>query len=317
MLMEFVTEWLWYLLPVFGILGGGSAGTSPFSRDFARSRYGQDTKNTVAGPGKQEQGVLNLLEGLNREQVNAIMDGLNRVRQPQSFQSLGLSPEDQATLDQAYSGAEAAMRRDANLFGQDVMGRSGLTGTSTPVTESILREFLPQSMQLQSQKAQAGLGLGLNMRQLGENARQFNLSSLFQGSQVTPTSGLSLMGNLERTRMARSSQSINGWKLPSPMDNMEQGSRIYSNVGQGTAGFMGKSDARLKRDIRPVSWQWKDGEPGEYLGVIAQQIEQSHPHLVARDRNGDLMVDYGTMVAMLLNEREHLYAQLAQQEQLT
>lgn len=314
MLIEFLAEWWWWL-PVFGVLGGGSAGTSPFSKDFARSRTGQDVQNTVEGPNKQEQEVLNQLQGLSTEQISAILQGLNQARQPVSFQSLGLNPEDQATLDQAYAGAHAGLRRDADIYGQDLAGTRGLNRSDTPVSDSVMREFLPQSMNLRSSQAQQGLGLGLQMRQLGENARQFNLSSLFNGSQMTPAAGMALTGNLERTRMAKSGQSINGWKLGSPMDNMEQGSRIYQNVGSGTASFMG-SDARLKRDIHPVSWQWKDGESSEYLGVIAQQIEQSHPHLVKRNDEGHLMVDYGTMVAMLLNEREHLYAKLSQQEQL-
>jgi hypothetical protein len=311
MMIEMLMDWWWWL-PAVGILGGGDASLNPFSKDFAKSESGWTTTGTVPQRGKWESGVLGELGTLNAQQQGAILQGIDMARQPTGFQSLALSPEDQAVLDQAYAGAEAALRRDANLFGQDVMGRSGLTGTSTPVTESILREFLPQSLQLQSQKAQYGLGLGLNMRQLGENARQFNLSSLFQGGQITPTSGLALLGNLERTRMARAGQQVNGFKIGSPMDNMEQASRTYKNVMEGSSGFMAMSDVRLKRDLLPVSWKWKDGDDREYLGIVAQEIERSHPHLVARNASGHLMVDYGTMVAMLLDERRHLYAQLAQ-----
>lgn len=314
MLIEFIAEWWWWL-PVVGILGGGSSGLNPFSKDFSKRTAGSESQGFVSDPGKQERAILNSLQSLNAEQREAIIAGLTQSRQPISFQSLALTPEDQAALDQAYTGAEAGLRRSADLYGQDMAGTRGLNRSDTPVSEAVLREFLPMSLRLQSEKAQQGLGLGLQMRQLGENARQFNLSSLFQGAQITPTAGLALMGNRERTRMARAGVKSFNWNQPSPMDNMEQASRIYSNVMQGSQGFIGMSDERLKREIRPVAWQWKDGEPGEYLGVIAQQVEQSHPHLVSYDANGFRRVDYGAMVAMLLAEREHLYAQLAQQEQ--
>ena len=70
------------------------------------------------------------------------------------------------------------------------------------------------------------------------------------------------------------------------------------------------SDERLKQDIHPVAWKWKADPDKEYLGVIAQELQQSHPHLVSTGANGFLRVDYGALTAMLLNERQALYAQL-------
>jgi len=68
----------------------------------------------------------------------------------------------------------------------------------------------------------------------------------------------------------------------------------------------------LKRDIKPFSWKWNGGDEKEYLGVIAQDVERSHPHLVSRSSEGALMVNYGAMTAMLLDERERLYQELGQ-----
>jgi hypothetical protein len=125
----------------------------------------------------------------------------------------------------------------------------------------------------------------------------------------------------------------------SPLQGISQGMGLASQFMGGVGGAMaggaggvgaagmasgmqgmgsmprGVSDIRLKRDIQPVSWKWKQGDDKEYLGIIAQQVEESHPHLVTRGEDGYRRVDYGAMVAMLLAEREHLYAQLAQQEQ--
>lgn len=315
MLIDYLVDW-WWIFPMVGILGGGKAGLSPFSENFAKRRSGQEMQGFVDAPGSQEQGVLDSFQNLNNEQITAILEGLSRAKSPVMFQSLALDSNDQATLDRSYAGAHANLLRQAGILGQDLASTRGLNRSDTPVSEVVMREFLPAAAQLESEKAKYGLGLGLNMRQLGENARQFNLSSLFSGSQITPSSGLALMGNLERTRMARAGQKINSWNIPSPLDNMEQGSRIYSNVMSGNQGFIGagKSDVRLKRDIRPVAWHWKDGETGEQLGVIAQEVERSHPHLVSRNADGHLMVEYGALVAMLLSERESLYARLATYE---
>jgi hypothetical protein len=94
-----------------------------------------------------------------------------------------------------------------------------------------------------------------------------------------------------------------------------QASASGSSFGFGVSGSAKpieptSSDERLKQDIHPVAWKWKDNPDKEYLGVIAQELQQSHPHLVSTDTSGFLRVDYGALTAMLLNERQMLYAQL-------
>jgi len=105
-----------------------------------------------------------------------------------------------------------------------------------------------------------------------------------------------------------------GYKSDSVMTQIGQGAAAYNQLGQGTESFAKAgammSDKRLKRDITPVSWNWKTGG-NKQLGVIAQDVQKSHPHLVSTDADGVLSVDYGAMTAMLLSEREWLYAELA------
>jgi hypothetical protein len=57
---------------------------------------------------------------------------------------------------------------------------------------------------------------------------------------------------------------------------------------------------RLRR-IRGVSWQWRDDVPAEEIGiapgaseagVIAQEVRDVFPELMAEHPNGYLMVDY-------------------------
>lgn len=133
--------------------------------------------------------------------------------------------------------------------------------------------------------------------------------------------------NLNNLRQAGANQFANLLNTGSNMlgneSHVEQrgkGAGIGQGIAQSAAGAAAAagmasmmSDERLKRDIRPVAWQWQHGDDTEYLGVIAQDIQRSHPHLVARHpQEGYLMVDYGAMVAMLLSERDWLYQQLEQ-----
>jgi hypothetical protein len=93
-----------------------------------------------------------------------------------------------------------------------------------------------------------------------------------------------------------------------------------TNAGGGTVnvignlkytGSIGMSDARLKRDVapmtdmlssveklRPVSYRWKaDGQPG--LGFIAQEVEKIFPQLVMTDERGYKGINYDKITAVL------------------
>jgi hypothetical protein len=73
------------------------------------------------------------------------------------------------------------------------------------------------------------------------------------------------------------------------------------------AGAAGMSDTRLKTDIKPVgahkginlyTWNWNDegkriADPAQpTIGVMAQELRETHPHLVKRGEDGYLRVDY-------------------------
>lgn len=84
------------------------------------------------------------------------------------------------------------------------------------------------------------------------------------------------------------------------------------------------SDANLKQDIQPlengldrlsrlrgVKYKLKD-EPEktkrEYVGVIAQEVEQEFPELVFTDENGTKAVDYDGLIAPLIESVKQLKA---------
>ena len=73
------------------------------------------------------------------------------------------------------------------------------------------------------------------------------------------------------------------------------------------AGMAGSSDTRLKTDIKPVgthkgiklyTWNWNDegkriADPAQpTIGVMAQELRETHPHLVKAGEDGYLRVDY-------------------------
>lgn len=284
----------------------------------------QTTTNNFAGMTPEEQKLADKMSELGMSQADAVKYIMDATRGGGQVSSLALTPQDQAQLDAAYGGAEANLRRFGNIMGQDLAGTRGLNPSDTPVSEAVLRETLPAFQQLMSQKAQQGLGLGMNMRGFNEQARQFNLQAMLGGATSTPNALGFNLNRMQGERMARNTSTTSGkmYQNDSIMSQIGQGAAAYKDMMTGTASMFsgGKesgaagvgammSDQRLKRDIRPVAWHWKTGGQ-EQLGVIAQDVQRSHPHLVHADEDGLLSVDYGALTAMLLSEREALYARL-------
>lgn len=279
------------------------------------STQNSHSSKAIQAIGPEEQKLVDRMTSLGMQQSDALQFVMEQMRGGQGqVSSLQLTPADQAQLDAAYGGAEANLRRFGNLMGQDLAGTRGLNPSDTPVSEAVLRETLPAYQSLMSSKAQQGLGLGMGMRQMNEGARQFNLQALLGGATSTPSALGFNLGRMQADRMANSSQTgeMRGTQSDSIMTQVGQGASAFKNIADGASSFMKMgmmSDQRLKRDIRPVAWHWKTGGQ-EQLGVIAQDVQRSHPHLVHTDNDGILSVDYGALTAMLLSEREALYARL-------
>lgn len=87
------------------------------------------------------------------------------------------------------------------------------------------------------------------------------------------------------------------------------GTRLGGNVY--AAGYFHTSDARLKKDIRPIKgidivkrlngvlFAWKDSGK-ESAGVIAQDVEKVLPEAVITDAEGIKSVDYDALIAPLI-----------------
>jgi hypothetical protein len=80
------------------------------------------------------------------------------------------------------------------------------------------------------------------------------------------------------------------------------------------------SDERLKSGIRPLEnaramvqrlegvRYVKDGKPD--LGLVAQRVQPVVPEVVCRDQQGYLSIDYGRLVALLIQDNNELAARL-------
>jgi hypothetical protein len=91
--------------------------------------------------------------------------------------------------------------------------------------------------------------------------------------------------------------------------------KLYFNPSTGTLNatdFNSLSDVNKKKDVqtlqspidivnqlRGVSFKWKDTNENA-IGVIAQEVEQVLPEVVATAENGDKSVAYGNIVAVLI-----------------
>jgi hypothetical protein len=83
-----------------------------------------------------------------------------------------------------------------------------------------------------------------------------------------------------------------------------------------TGAYLGPSDARLKKAVkslnygldellrlRPVSFEWKDGEDGKLnLGLIAQEVESIIPEIVERNKDtaGTMGLNYSSLIPILI-----------------
>ncbi|MFO7806826.1 MAG: tail fiber domain-containing protein [Candidatus Moraniibacteriota bacterium] len=82
------------------------------------------------------------------------------------------------------------------------------------------------------------------------------------------------------------------------------------------------SDRNLKKEIhtldnslnkvsnlRGVNFQWKDQENQDQIGLIAQEVEEVYPELVHTSANGTKSVEYGSLVAPLIESVKELKKQ--------
>lgn len=210
------------------------------------TKAGSTTKNdadtyartSVGGVTDSEQQLRDSIRGYGASQQNQLNQLFSQYNQFQSpGNTFALNSEELAQLNQAYSGAEADLRRRGQIMGQDLAGTRGLNTSDTPVSEAVLREYLPAAAMLQGQKMQTGLGMKLQHRGLNLSG----LQSWGQATQYTPTATLGLADSMQRDRLAQTTSSTNqrqsmGMPWINRLLTVTEG---FKNIGQGIGGMSG------------------------------------------------------------------------------
>ena len=188
----------------------------------------------------QEQGIVNRLQSLGMGQADALQAVMDMARQPQGSMLLGLQGSDKALLDEAFSGAEAGLRHQANLMGQDLASSRGFQRHDTPVAGAVMQNFLPALAQIQAQKASQSLGLGLSLGQLGEQRRMNNMNAMLSGGTAMPSAlaGLANRFQQERFAGAKTVGTQHSTQTPSVMSGIGQGLGLAGQIGSLGMGIM-------------------------------------------------------------------------------
>jgi hypothetical protein len=153
-----------------------------------------------------------------------------------------------------------------------------------------------------------GMGMGINQQQMQQGMMQQALQQQiidaargqYAGFTGAPQASLGLpMAALGAANMGQQSQTAT--KQPGLFDYLA----LAASAASGT-NFM--SDPRLKTNVRPIgerngiklySWDWNEegkriASPGQpTVGVMADELMETHPHLVMRGSDGYLRVNYG------------------------
>lgn len=227
---------------------------------------GMDKSNSLLNPylkiGQDSLSRLNLLNDPNAQQ-----DYLNNNQ----------------LLQQSIQNANTAIGSSAAARGRLTAG-----DTQTALVNSsagLQNQFLNQEQQ--NIMNQLGFGLGITNNQVG---MQNNLSANIADIITSVASGGA------NTSIAHANAK-------------QQSNADFMNLAGSVFGAVAMSDVRLKTNIKEIgtmngfkkySWSWnkeaeKLGLVGESEGVIAQEVEKTHPDLVIEDESGYKKVKYGEM----------------------
>jgi len=163
-----------------------------------------------------------------------------------------------------------------------------------------------------------GVGSQANQQAFNQELTKYNmplntLSALRSGSQVqnpsfvnsaqqATTSGADILG---AAQMGYNAQMGDFNQKQAAQQNFNQGL-----MGLGGAGIMAFSDIRMKENIKQVNWmsnglpvytyeykpEFKDiAGHGQFVGVMAQDVEMVQPEAVITNANGYKMVNYGVL----------------------
>jgi hypothetical protein len=211
----------------------------------------------------------------------------------------------------------AGFGQQSNLANQAALNQAGQFGANQAMTAQQLNQMAAlnanqQRLGAASQMGQLGqqafnTGQAINQQQMQQGLMQQGLQQALidaargQYAGYTGSPQAALAAPLAALGASPVPQSTTSSSKPGLFD--------YLSAGMGIASL---SDARLKTDVEKIgskdginfyTWNWnEDGkrvaDPKQpKVGVMAQELKETHPHLVQLGPDGFLRVDYGGLAA--------------------
>ena len=221
------------------------------------------------------------------------------------------------------SASNMAAQNAASQFGagaQNQMGLSNMGALNAASQYNAGNAMSAQQQNVANQMAAQGMrmGAGAQLGQLGQQA--FNTGQTLQQNQMQQ--GLMQQG-LQQSLIDAARGQYAGYTgapgqalsaplaalgvAPVPQSSTQTNQRgLFDYLTLG-AGIGSMSDTRLKTNIKPIgahkginlyTWNWNDegkriADPAQpTIGVMAQELRETHPHLVKRGEDGYLRVNY-------------------------
>jgi len=295
---------------------GGKGGTSGVSASAAptQGRFAPLAPQGAFNVNQASAGALQqALQGTQRAIGNTGMftnyvtdqtlRDLERQRQMQQNQ-LGM----QASRAGAYGGSrhgvaealtnEAFARQGAQTFGNLQLGQQQTQMAGAAQLGQLGQQAFNTGQAIQQQQMQQGLlQQGLQQALIDAAKGQYaGYTGAPQASLGAPLAALGAMPNVSTTTQSQSPGLLNYLQLATMLP--------------------GLSDVRLKTNITPkgekggvkfYTWDWnktgkKIADPAQpTFGVIADELQETHPHLVSRGDDGYLRVNYAGLASELEN----------------
>ena len=282
--------------------------TMPLANQVSNMKYNPYTGQTAADLGSYTQTAAGLYSGLTQMTPAdyAALNQQNLSAYTQNVMDPALARMDQERAKQLAQ--EKAYIAGSGAFGNE---RRGVFEGESSANYALGRDAMIADLMRQGyNEAQAATMAQLGNMQAGAGA----LTGI--GSQQTA---------LQQQGLDRAYEEfIRGENLPfmklaavNPVGQGNYGMTATSTYKPGLFDYLSaaataaSSDIRLKKDVKPAgaidgvkfyTWEWNDvGEKvatGKKVkfGVIAQELKQTHPHLVTEDKHGYLMVNYGNLI---------------------
>jgi hypothetical protein len=285
--------------------------------------YGNPTWTATTSLSDVGQQLLNNQNAASLGLGGTINAALGRV---QSTMGQEFNPNLPSTgFDPGQSYQDAYMQRLAPQLEQNreaTQARLANQGIApgTQAYENAMRQQAQRENDLLLGATTQGFGVGsqANQQAFNQEMTKYNmplntLSALRSGSQVqnpsfvnsaqqATTSGADILG---AAQMGYNAQMGDFNQKQAAQQNFNQGL-----MGLGGAGIMAFSDIRMKENIKQVNWmpnglpvytyeyksEFKDiAGHGQFVGVMAQDVEMVQPEAVITNANGYKMVNYGVL----------------------